>query len=131
MMRHILIDHARSKSSSKRRHHKVEISTRVDGPQRIDLSVLEAALIRLRALDEKLMELVEMRYFGGMTTADIAEVMEVSEPTVKRRWMVARAWLADAIANPLNSPSHNKRNSSYPRKLAVMICRTRNQKNAS
>src|SRR3546814_4395946 len=73
MMRHILIDHARSKSSSKRRHHKVEISTRVDGPQRIDLRVLEAALIRLRALDEKLMELVEIRYFGGMNTADIAE----------------------------------------------------------
>src|SRR3546814_3894701 len=95
MMRHILIDHARSKSSSKRRHHKVEISTRVDGPQRIDLSVLEAALIRLRALDEKLMELVEMRYFGGMPTADIAEVMEVSEPTVKRRWMVGGARLAE------------------------------------
>src|SRR3546814_14461497 len=104
MMRHVLIDHARSKSSSKRRHHKVEISTGVDGPERSDLSVREAALIRLRALDEKLRELVEMRYFGGMTTADIAEVMEVSEPTVKRRWMVARAWLADAIANPINSP---------------------------
>lgn len=102
MMRHILIDHARSKSSSKRRHHKVEISTRIDGPQRIDLNVLEAALIRLRAFDEKLMELVEMRYFGGMTTADVAEVMGISEPTVKRRWMVARAWLADAIANPID-----------------------------
>lgn len=102
MMRHILVDHARSKSSSKRRHRKVEIATYVDGPQRIDLKVLDAALIRLRVLDGQLMELVEMRYFGGMTTADIAEVLGVSEPTVKRRWMVARAWLADAIANPID-----------------------------
>src|SRR3546814_6183714 len=81
MMRHILIDHARSKSSSKRRHHKVEISTRVDGPQRIDLSVLEAALIRLRALDEKLMELVEMRYFGGRSeehTSELQSLLRIS-----------------------------------------------------
>src|SRR3546814_11671918 len=104
MMRHTLIDHARSKSSSKRRHHKVEISTRVDGPQRIDRSVLEAALIRLRALDEKLMELVETPYSGGMTTDAIAEVMEVSEPTAKRRWKVARDGIADVIAKSINSP---------------------------
>lgn len=101
LMRHILIDHARSKASSKRRHQNVEIATRVDGYQRIDLNALDAALIRLKVLDEKLMELVEMRYFGGMTTADIAEVMGVSEPTVKRWWQVARAWLADALANPV------------------------------
>jgi RNA polymerase sigma factor (TIGR02999 family) len=103
MMRHILVDHARSKSSSKRRHVKVEIVTGVDGGQRLDLNSLESALIRLRALDEKLMELVEMRYFGGMTTADIAEVTGMSEPTVKRRWQVARAWLTDALAHPIDA----------------------------
>ena len=103
MMRRILIDHARARSSSKRRHHKVELQTNVDdGPRRIDLNALDAALMRLRSLDEQLMELVEMRYFGGMTTVDIAEVIGVSEPTVKRRWQVARAWLADALANPID-----------------------------
>lgn len=103
MMRHILIDHARLRSSSKRSHRKVELSTQIeDGPRRIDLGALDAALMRLRVLDEELMEIVEMRYFGGMTTADIAEVMGVSEPTVKRRWQVARAWLADALANPID-----------------------------
>lgn len=105
MMRHILIDHARSRASSKRSHRKVELSTRLEDapPQRVDLNLLHAALMRLRALDEQLMQLVEMRYFGGMTTADIAEVMGISEPTVKRRWQVARAWLADAMANPIDS----------------------------
>ncbi len=103
MMRHILIDHARLRSSSKRSHRKVELSTQIeDGPRRIDLGAPDAALMRLRVLDEELMEIVEMRYFGGMTTADIAEVMGVSEPTVKRRWQVARAWLADALANPID-----------------------------
>jgi DNA-directed RNA polymerase specialized sigma24 family protein len=55
----------------------------------------------LKALDEQLAELVEMRYFGGMTTADIAVVTSLSEATVKRRWQVARAWLADALASPI------------------------------
>lgn len=101
MMRNILIDHARSKASAKRRHVKVELCTNVDGGQRIDLNLLDSALIRLRALDETLTELVEMRYFGGMTTTDIADVTGMSEATVKRRWQVARAWLTDALENPI------------------------------
>lgn len=101
MMRHILIDHARSKAASKRRHVKVELCTAIDGNQRIDLNRLDSALIRLKALDEGLMELVEMRYFGGMTTADVALVTGLSEATVKRRWQVARAWLTDALDHPV------------------------------
>ena len=97
MMRHILVDHARAKASSKRGHVKVELCTAVDGGQRVDLISLETALIRLKAIDAQLMELVEMRYFGGMTITDISVVLGVSEPTVKRRWQVARAWLADAM----------------------------------
>jgi RNA polymerase sigma factor (TIGR02999 family) len=102
MMRRILVDHARSKASSKRRHAKVELCTAIDGGQRIDLNSLESALIRLKVLDEQLMELVEMRYFGGMTTADIASVTGLSEATVKRRWQVARAWLTDALSRPID-----------------------------
>lgn len=103
MMRRILIDHARSKASAKRHHVRVELITNVDGGQRLDLISLDSALIRLKALDASLVELVEMRYFGGMTTADIAEVAGVSEPTVKRRWQVARAWLTDALTNPIEN----------------------------
>ena len=104
MMRHILVDHARAKASSKRDHVKVELCTAVDGGQRIDLISLETALIRLKAIDAQLMELVEMRYFGGMTITDISVVLHVSEPTVKRRWQVARAWLADALES---QPDHD------------------------
>jgi RNA polymerase sigma factor (TIGR02999 family) len=101
LMRNILVDHARAKLSAKRRHQKVELCTQVDGEQRVDLIVLETALIRLGALDTELAELVEMRYFGGMTVTDICAVTGQSEATVKRRWQVARAWLSDALTNSL------------------------------
>lgn len=101
LMRNILVDHARAKQSDKRRHAKVELCTNVEGEQRFDLRSLDSALLRLGAIDPQLMELVEMRYFGGMTIADIAIVFGLSEPTVKRRWQTARAWLTDALAHPI------------------------------
>lgn len=102
IMRNILIDHARSKRTDKRRHQKVELTTNVEGDQRLDLNSLNAALIRLKAIDESLMELVEMRYFGGMTVEDIAQVTGLSDATIKRRWKVARAWLTDALTHPVD-----------------------------
>lgn len=104
LMRNILIDHARAKRSDKRQHVKVELCTRVEGEQRFDLAALDSALIRLGVIDPTLTELVEMRYFGGMTITDIAAVSGLSEPTVKRRWQVARAWLVDALENPVDAP---------------------------
>lgn len=103
LMRNILVDHARAKHAGKRRHAKVELHTRIDGEQRFDLIRLEAALVRLGVIDTQLMDLVEMRYFGGMTIQDMAAVTGLSEPTVKRRWQAARAWLADALANPIDN----------------------------
>jgi RNA polymerase sigma factor (TIGR02999 family) len=97
LMRNILTDHARAKNAGKREHNKVELTTRFAGAQKIDLESLDFALTRLAAIDRQLMDIVEMRYFGGMTISDIAQVCGLSEPTVKRRWRVARAWLADAI----------------------------------
>jgi RNA polymerase sigma factor (TIGR02999 family) len=102
LMRNILVDHARLKNTDRRRHHKVELNTRIEGEQKFDLNSLNSALIRLGALDQELSDLVEMRYFGGMTLADIGEVTGQSEATVKRRWQVARAWLTDALMNPIN-----------------------------
>lgn len=103
MMRHILIDHARAKAVARRDHIRVELNTSVDGGVRLDLISLEIALVRLGAIDRPLMELVEMRYFGGMTVGDIAEVSGLSEPTVKRRWQTARAWLTDALSNDIDN----------------------------
>ncbi len=99
MMRNILVDHVRAKQAGRRDHVKVELTTRVEGQRRLDLGDLDAALIRLNVIDSELMELVEMRYFGGMTIADIAEVTGMSEPTVKRRWQAARAWLMAALTD--------------------------------
>ncbi len=103
IMRHILIDHARSKAVAKRDHIKIELCTAIEGSQRFDLIVLETALVRLGAIDRQLMELVEMRYFGGMTIGDIAQVSGLSEATVKRRWQTARAWLTDALTNSIDN----------------------------
>ena len=102
MMRNILVDHARLRATDKRHHHKVELCTRVEGEQRFDLNSLDAALIRLKAIDADLSHLVEMRYFGGMTVEDIGEVTGHSRATVNRRWATARAWLADALMHPID-----------------------------
>lgn len=101
LMRNVLVDHARARSTGKRNHRKVELNTRIHGQGPIDLALLNSALIRLEAIDAGLMEVVEMRYFGGMTVPEVAEVTGWSEPTVKRRWQVARAWLADAMSQPI------------------------------
>ncbi|WP_310473737.1 ECF-type sigma factor [Sandarakinorhabdus sp.] len=97
LMRRILIDHARMRSTDKRDHIRVVLNEELDGENGPDLIALETALIRLGAIDEGLMALVEMRYFGGMAMGDIAEVTGLSEATLKRRWRTARAWLADAL----------------------------------
>ena len=102
IMRHILVDHIRSKNAVHRRHKRVDLNTRVDGEQRLDLVALESALMRLGVIDPELMEIIEMRFFGGMTIADIGDVTGWSQATVKRRWQVARAWLADALVNPVD-----------------------------
>jgi RNA polymerase sigma factor (TIGR02999 family) len=102
MMRNILVDHARTKLAGRRDHVKVELTTHVEGGQRFDLEMLESALIRLGAIDAQMVEIVEMRYFGGMTVTDIAVVTGLSEPTIKRRWQTARAWLVDTLSNPID-----------------------------
>lgn len=102
IMRNILVDRARRKGADKRRHVRVELCTRVEGEQKFDLNHLDSALIRLGAIDATLVELIEMRYFGGMTVADVAVATGLSAATVKRRWLVARAWLTDALLHPID-----------------------------
>jgi len=101
IMRNVLTDHARAKSANKRQHQKIELNTRVDGGQRLDLESLNFALIRLSVIDKALMELVEMRYFGAMSIDEVALATGQSAATVKRRWRTARAWLSDAMADSI------------------------------
>lgn len=98
-MRRVLVDHARAKASDKRQHEKVTLVTQVHGggPEKIDLDQLDKALIRLHAIDPERAEIVELRYFGGLSLEEVAEVTGTSDSTVKRNWRVARAWLADAM----------------------------------
>lgn len=98
-MRRTLIDHARRKSSDKRAHQKVTLVTKLgDGRKdRIEYDRLEKALIRLAVIDADKAEIVELRYFGGLTMEEIAEVKGQSEATMKRQWRAARAWLRDAL----------------------------------
>lgn len=103
IMRNILVDYARAKRADRRNHVRVELCTSVDRDQRFDFDDLNAALIRLSAIDGQLVEIIEMRYFGGMTIPDIATVTHLSEATIKRRWQTARAWLTDALSSTLPS----------------------------
>lgn len=99
-MRRVLVDHIRAKQSDKRHHHRVTLTTRFERDRPVDLGVLDQALVRLGLVDRQRAEIVEMRYFGGMSLKDIGEVLSLSEATVKRRWTTARAWLVDAMDNP-------------------------------
>ena len=101
MMRRILIERARHMAADKRRHERVQLNISIDGVQRFDVIALETALVRLGSIDAQLSEIVELRYFAGMTLPEVAEILEVSESTALRRWQAARAWLGDALTNPV------------------------------
>lgn len=102
IMRNVLVDHARAKLTDKRRHERVELHTLIDGGRSYDVVALEAAMVRLAVIDGTLVEIIEMRFYGGMSVPDVALVTGLSEATVKRRWQVARAWLADALTHPVD-----------------------------
>jgi len=96
LMRQILVDYARTHSSAERgADSMVELDTSFVLPQvrSTDLVALDDALNALAKLDEQQGRIVEMRFFGGLATEEIAEVLGISASTVKRDWNVAKAWL--------------------------------------
>jgi RNA polymerase sigma factor (TIGR02999 family) len=99
LMRRALIDQARLRRAGKRDHYRVELHSRIEGDQHFDLESVESALRGLAEIEPAYVEIVEMRYYGGMTLADIATVQACSEITVKRRWRAARAWLVDRLGD--------------------------------
>lgn len=100
-MRRILVNHARDRAAAKRRGRREQVSISLleapSGGPEVELIALEQALERLAELDPRKARVVELRFFGGLTADEVAEVLEVSRATVEREWTFARAWLFDAL----------------------------------
>lgn len=94
VMRQILIDEVRRMRARKREAPRVETLWPDGLSNRLDLEALDAALTKLEAISPERANLVERRFFAGLTLEEIAVLDGVSESTVKRQWRVARAWLA-------------------------------------
>jgi RNA polymerase sigma factor (TIGR02999 family) len=97
IMRRILVDHARSGQAGKRGRgwEFVPLVDHEPAPvaASVDLIALDQALQRLHAFDAQQSRIVELRYFGGLTIDETADVMRISPATVVREWTIARAWL--------------------------------------
>ena len=102
MMRRILVNYARDRAAGKRGGEAERVSLdRVHaigaGPS-VDLIALHDALNALAAIDPRKSRIVELKFFGGLTIAEIAEMMELSPATIEREWSFSRAWLYEALA---------------------------------
>jgi len=97
VMRRILVDYARQRAAAKRPGGKARVEfddVLASAQPRIEqVLILDQALTKLAAMDARQARLVEMKFFGGLTEQEAAEVLGVSERTAKRDWAVARAWL--------------------------------------
>ncbi len=97
MMRHILVDHARRRQRVKRGSGVVDLelteAAALVQEQAVHLVDLNDALERLAHLDRRASQVVELKYFGGMSYDEIAEVLSISGITVRRDWEFAKAWL--------------------------------------
>jgi RNA polymerase sigma factor (TIGR02999 family) len=102
-MRRILIDHARARQYAKRGGgaHLVELdeAAAVAHVQAAEMIALDEALTGLAAVDPRQSKVVELRYFGGMSVEETAEVLEVAAVTVMRDWRAAKAWLLREISS--------------------------------
>lgn len=102
MMRRILVDHARARSTAKRgqlatRVTFSEVSDYSADNTGVDLVKLDDALMRLQELDAQAARVVELRFFGGLTIEETAEVLKISPASVSREWKAAKLWLLAEI----------------------------------
>ena len=100
MMRRILVNHAESHNAKKRGDGQTMISlddVDVAADSEVDLIFLDNALKELAEFDPVQSRIVELKFFGGLTNEETAEVMDISESTVKREWRMARAWLTTKL----------------------------------
>ena len=102
MMRRILVDFARARLNDKRGggFQRVTLDDAIAVAQApvVDLVALDEALERLGSIDSRQSQIVELRFFGGLTLDEAAEVLQVSRDTVKRDWRFAKLWLARELS---------------------------------
>lgn len=104
MMRRILLNYIREQNCQKRRGRRdysisLEDAADVSDEKSREILALEDALCCLAEFDERKAKVVELRYYGGLSVEETAEVLKVSVPTILRDWNLAKAWLARAIRN--------------------------------
>lgn len=110
MMRQILIDHARKKQATKRGGLAItlaldEASDRAPVAEAdLDLLALDDAMKQLALLDARQCKIVELRFFGGLSIEETAEVVDISQATAKREWATARVWLHRTITRGATTP---------------------------
>lgn len=102
-MRHILVDHARTRQAAKRgggiQQVTLDEAAIVSVEQAAELVALDDALQSLAAFDPRKSRVVELKYFGGLTVEETAEALQVSPETVARDWRLARTWLLRELSN--------------------------------
>lgn len=102
MMRRILVNHARDRVAGKRggglEHVPLTLAGAAIGPAEVNLLDLHEALERLGEADRRKAQIVELKFFGGLTTDEIAVALRISTATVEREWKFARAWLHQAVS---------------------------------
>ncbi|HPF39109.1 MAG TPA: ECF-type sigma factor [Phycisphaerae bacterium] len=100
-MRRLLVDHARTRKAARRgggaRHETLDPLLISFESRSTDLLALDAALDDLQTLDRRQARIVELRFFGGLSVDQVADVLRVSQSTVERDWRIARAWLLREI----------------------------------
>jgi len=100
LMRRILVDHARTRNRAKRGGGALQVDlddVAVVSEQASQVIALDEALRGLADMDARKSQIVEMRFFGGLTTEEVAEVLKVTPRTVEREWRKAKAWLHSAM----------------------------------
>ena len=101
MMRRILVNHALGKNRIKRFSNQTKMAldeaVSFAQAQEIDIIELDEALNELEKFDAQQARIVELKFFAGLTTEEIAEVVRISDSTVKREWRIAKAWLHDRL----------------------------------
>lgn len=97
LIRNILVDHARTHRANKRggSAYRLSLDSAIDvaGCQDVDLLALDDALVKLNRYQAELCRIVELRFFGGLTIEETAQVLNVSDSTVKRQWILAKTWI--------------------------------------
>ncbi len=99
LMRQTLTNHAVARNRAKRGgNNPTELILEFYGRREIDVTAVDDALRELEALDPRQAQIVELRFFGGLTIEEIARLLEISTATVKREWAVAKLWLRQALS---------------------------------